>query len=242
MTRASWLRGEQRLRIANRRDEVLAAVLHHPAGRQPGPVAAAVAVVAHGMESSKDSPKHVALCRRLAAAGVAALRFDFAGRGESEGDPAALNLSREVEDLDGILAEVAGWGVPRVALVGSSLGAAVCLLAAASAPERVAALATIACPAVLPQGARVSAEFAADAAGHDLVAAAARVRVPWLVTHGDADGVVPIADGERLAAAAGVTLVRFSGADHRFTLAADQERLLAAVAAHVVAALAREPS
>lgn len=206
------------------------------------------------MLSSKDSAKHVTVCRRVAAAGITAVRFDFAGRGSSDGDPELFTVSREVEDLGDVIAWMTASGTRRLALVGSSLGGAVSLLVAARG-EPVVGLATIASPATLPDRARaswggggrevgdrvevapgvlISAQLFRDAAHHDLLAAAARVRVPWLVVHGAEDEVVPFADGERLAAAApAARLLPVAGADHRFEAGEHRERLIAAVVDHV---------
>jgi dienelactone hydrolase len=52
----------------------------------------------------------------------------------------------------------------------------------------------------------------------DIVAAASRITVPWLIVHGDADTSVPSADGQRLFDAAGdeAELLTLEGADHTF--------------------------
>lgn len=52
----------------------------------------------------------------------------------------------------------------------------------------------------------------------DPLRAAARRRVPWLIVHGGRDETVPIAEGEKLAAAAAqpVELLRIAAADHAF--------------------------
>jgi putative redox protein len=55
-----------------------------------------------------------------------------------------------------------------------------------------------------------------------LQAAAARVRVPWLLVHGDADEMVPLEDATDAIGASGGArehrpeLVPLAGADHRF--------------------------
>ena len=53
---------------------------------------------------------------------------------------------------------------------------------------------------------------------------AARIRVPWLLVHGDADELVPYQDALDARAAAGgqPDLVTLSGVDHRFTGAVPQ--------------------
>jgi len=52
----------------------------------------------------------------------------------------------------------------------------------------------------------------------DVPAAAARLAIPWLIVHGDADGSVPVDEGRRLFDAAGeeAELLVVEGADHGF--------------------------
>lgn len=52
----------------------------------------------------------------------------------------------------------------------------------------------------------------------DIPAAAARLSIPWLIVHGDADASVPVAEGHRLFDAAGenAELLVVEGADHGF--------------------------
>ncbi len=218
--------------FVNPRGQSLAATVHRPQGAWPS----WGAVVAHGMLSSKESPKHVALANLVAELGGAALRFDFAGRGRSQGDPTELTVSGEVADLHTALLWLRGRPVDRVALIGSSLGGTVALLHAAVDPD-VAALVTVAAPAVLPStpeavrgetvrrlpgglvetesGERFRDVFFTDANRHDPLAAAGRVACPWLVVHGMVDAVVPPEDASRLAGAAtDARVVLVSDADH----------------------------
>jgi predicted alpha/beta-hydrolase family hydrolase len=73
----------------NIRGQKIVGILHPPAS-QP----AAVVILCHGMESSKESEKIVVLSRQLSEKGIFALRFDFAGSGESEGRLREPNLQR----------------------------------------------------------------------------------------------------------------------------------------------------
>ncbi len=223
----------------------LAGALHHPAAGPPrwG------AVIAHGMLSSKGSTKHLAVASLVAELGGAALRFDFAGRGESEGDPTDLTITAELADLGAAVAWMRDRIVSSLALVGSSLGGAVAMLHASSDPA-VTALVTVASPSRLPDrpraawggpglrragdlvevspGELIRARFFTDAARHDPLAAAARVACPWLILHGTDDDVVPFADGEAYARAAPrARFVPVSGADHRSFADRHLERLLA---------------
>lgn len=248
----------EEVRFRSRRGRVLAGVLHHPQGTAP----TTAVVVAHGMLSSKASAKHVAVCERAAAAGALALRFDFAGRGGSEGTPSDLTVSGECADLEGALDAVAARGLSRTLLVGSSLGGSVAVLTAAR--RDVAGLVTIAAPVSLPRSPRTAwgethadadgtERFAdgtplpialfADAPKHDIAAAASAVQCPWLVIQGDRDAVVPPGAARELAARGHRTrLVVHPAADHAFTAGPHLEWLLDTVARFLQPAIAgRDP-
>lgn len=108
----------------------------------------AAAVVLHGWGSYRSGPHRmlVELCRRLAAEGLAALRFDLSGRGDSGGDYWETDLDRMVADA-GAAANflLKRTGARRLVACGLCSGANVAL-GAASADERfkaVAALSTL---------------------------------------------------------------------------------------------------
>ena len=242
----------ERLSFPNARGQALAGELHHP----PEGMARGIAVVlCHGMESSRSGLKHVRLANELAARGFPALRFDFAGCGDSQGNFEDMTYSREVEDLRGAVALLRNRGVDRFALFGSSMGGAVAFLFAGGEPAPpglagVATLAAVARPGRVPspmistetyerwkrdgflplgEGRRVSFTLMEDAQRIDVPAAAARVTVPVLVIHGDADEVVPVEDGHVLHAAvrhARKQLVIVEGADHRFSDPAHLDRAM----------------
>ena len=221
------------VRIPSRRGCQLAAVVHGPLQNRP------TVVIAHGMLSSKRSARHRAMAAALTSLDVAAVRFDFAGRGTSSGSWRDLTPEGERDDLLGVLDWVAGRGAGPLGLVGSSLGGAICIMVAAHDP-RVRALATWAAvgdfsamplwndPALVAlwqrageiehNGKRVPWAFLEQARRIDLIALARRIQVPALIAHGEADQVVPISQAEQLAAAIpGAELALLSGADHRLT-------------------------
>ncbi len=91
--------------------------------------------------------------------GIALLRFDFSGCGQSDGRIEESTLSGRVADLEAVLdfMEDRGWHHP-FGLMGSSFGGYAAILAAAQ-DKRVGALATLATPLFLgrllaPEGVR----------------------------------------------------------------------------------------
>src|SRR5208282_4030624 len=76
--------------------------------------------------------------RLLAREGVASLRLDFRGSGESEGDFQSMTLSREIKDakaaLD-FLRSQPGVNLERVGILGLSMGGYVAASVAAQDPS-----------------------------------------------------------------------------------------------------------
>jgi putative redox protein len=119
----------------------LAALLDRPADREP----IAYALFAHCFTCSKDYKGVVRVSKALVAEGIAVLRFDFTGLGESEGDFADTTFSSNVADLVAAAEYMERELEPPKLLIGHSLGGAAVLHAAAQIPSAVA-VATLAAP------------------------------------------------------------------------------------------------
>lgn len=157
-------------------------------------------------------------------------------------------LSNDLADLDAVLAHLAGSGEPPwLALLGHSRGGGIAVLQAGRdrrvralvtwaavssflrySPEEVVAwrrdgriqVANARTGQVLPVGTALLDDLDLNGAGSlDLIAAAGRVRVPWLIVHGRADETVPVSEAERLLEASGSPLAALrlvEGAGHTF--------------------------
>ena len=105
----------------------------------------ACALFAHCFTCSKDLKPVVNISRALTQRGIAVMRFDFTGLGESEGDFADTTFTSNVEDI----VAAAGFMERRYQapgiLIGHSLGGAAVLQAAARMPD-ISAIATIGAP------------------------------------------------------------------------------------------------
>jgi putative redox protein len=232
--RPDRLRGE-RVEFPGRRGNLLVGDLHR-ASESPAPAL----VLCHGMESTRGGTKQTAIVERFVPQGWTVLRFDFAYVGESEGRFEDLTISGEVDDALGALDFLAEFGPTTSIVIGSSLGGAVALLAAAQAVGKVDGVATIAAVAdaaiftesLSPQdiaswrreGRRawrdgwMRSTFLTDLEHIDILAAVRKIDKPLLVMHGQDDDVVPFEHAERIAAAAAgdVQLEAFPGVGHRF--------------------------
>ncbi len=134
----------QKLDFTNRDGQRLAARLDLPLDDKPS----AFAIFAHCFTCTKDFNAVVNINRALAAQGIAVLRFDFTGLGESEGDFAETNFSTNVADLVYAARFLARNHEPPRLLIGHSLGGAA-VIQAAREIDSVQAVATIAAPAEL---------------------------------------------------------------------------------------------
>jgi dipeptidyl aminopeptidase/acylaminoacyl peptidase len=105
----------------------ISGVLHLPVRKNPPGV-----IASHGLLSSKESEKYVALGERISTEGMAMLRFDFRGIGESEGSEADNTVSKKIADLSAavdFMRSYPGLG-EGIGLFGSSLGGFVSLIKA----------------------------------------------------------------------------------------------------------------
>ena len=120
----------------------LSAQLDLPAESDP----VAYALFAHCFTCTKNIKSASYISRALTTSGIAVLRFDFTGLGESEGEFADTNFSSNIDDLiaaaDFMAAEHTAPGI----LIGHSLGGAAVLQAAAELPQSRAVV-TIGAPA-----------------------------------------------------------------------------------------------
>jgi uncharacterized protein len=174
----------------------ISAVLHLPAHANPSCI-----VASHGLLSSKDSDKYIALGERLSQEGMALLRFDFRGCGESEGALEQSTVTSRISDLSSAIQFVGSHPdlKNRIGLLGSSLGGYVSLIKAATAKE-VGAVVLWSTPFHLDgieskndaQGMPpLGKTFMRDLKKHRLLPLLPRVS-NCLVIHGEADELVPV--------------------------------------------------
>jgi putative redox protein len=120
--------------------QTLSARLHLPAVE---PIACAV--FAHCFTCSKDSRAATHISSALAEKGIATLRFDFTGLGESEGDFDDTTFSHNVDDIAAAVQALREAYRAPALLIGHSLGGTAVLAAAGQIPE-VVGVATIGAP------------------------------------------------------------------------------------------------
>lgn len=115
-------------------EKALRGVLHTPGNGQASGVGV---VFLHGWSGCRLGPHRmfVKLARRLCRAGCHCLRFDFAGRGESDGAAAEASINTMIEDAKAAMAFLrAKTGVAPTVLVGICSGSKVAMGTVATVP------------------------------------------------------------------------------------------------------------
>jgi putative redox protein len=213
----------------------LAATLDVP-DREP----AAYALFAHCFTCGKDGLAAKRIAVRLAANGIAVLRFDFTGLGSSEGDFANSTFTSNVADLVRAADHLRATRKAPSLLIGHSFGGAAILAAADKIPEAFA-VATIAAPSdpnhvtalfkerieeIRTRGRAdvslagrpfpITREFLDDIAEHVLMKHVMQLRKALLIMHAPTDDTVGIDNATRIFAAAKhpKSFVSLDDADH----------------------------
>ena len=113
---------------------------------KPSNTPRAWAIFAHCFTCSKDLNAVISISRALTLSGIAVLRFDFTGLGESEGEFSDTDFTSNIGDLLSAAEYLEKEHEAPSLLIGHSLGGAA-VLAAAPKIEQVRAVATLGAPA-----------------------------------------------------------------------------------------------
>jgi len=234
-----------RLQFPNAIGEMLSAKLEMPVDKKP----IAFALFAHCFTCSKNLMAVTHISRGLTAKGIAVLRFDFTGLGESEGDFADTNFSSNVDDLV-VAAEYlkSEYEAPKL-LVGHSLGGAAVLIAASKLPY-IEAVATVGAPADPPhikhlftssleeistsgkadvslsgRPFTIKKQFIDDLDHYEQSQSIKNLEKPLLILHSPQDEIVDITNAEKIYKTAmhPKSYISLDGADHLLTDKADAQ-------------------
>ncbi len=207
------------------------------------------ALFAHCFTCGKDIAAASRISRALAARGIAVLRFDFTGLGNSDGDFANTNFTSNIQDLLAAAARLErDYAAPSL-LIGHSLGGAAVVAAAPQLPS-VQAVVTIAAPStpthvghllrevnddLMHTGEaevqiglrrfRIRRQLLDDLARWGDADHVRRLGRALLIFHSPVDDIVPIAEAAKLYGAAmhPKSFISLHGADHMLANPADAE-------------------
>lgn len=203
----------------------------------------AFAIFAHCFAGSHHTPGAARTCKQLTDFGIASLRFDFPGLGQSEGEFADTTFSQNVADLKAAANWLAEYHSAPQLIMGHSLGGAAAL-AAASQIDSIAAVATIGAPfdpahsvlhyadkiddidqngyATVTLGGRdlvISKSFLEDLADTNPEVYLSKLRKPLLLLHSPIDQTVGINNAQTIFSATRYpkSLVSLEKTDHLLT-------------------------
>ena len=221
--------------FTNLQGESLAGVLEMPTS-----TVKSYALFAHCFTCSKNNPAATWIARTLANQGIAVLRFDFTGLGDSTGEFSHTNFSSNVQDVLTAAQYLEQQYVAPSLLIGHSLGGSAVLAAAQELPF-VKAVATIGAPATAAHlkhlfadsyhqlmqqssvevqlGGRkfnIRRQFIDDLEKYNSVAHIKALNKALLIFHSSADNVVSIDEAARIYTAARhpKSFVSLDHADH----------------------------
>lgn len=199
----------------------LAAIIQKPAMKQGE--RCPMVVFCHGFGGRKEGPLFELVADSLQKHGIASIRFDFNGHGESEGRFQDMTVLNEIEDAKKVVDYVKKLPyTSKVALVGHSQGGVVASMTAGELNTDISSVVLMAPAAVLrddairgsifgkqfnpldpPEfvelwpGQKLGAKYIKTAFSLPIYETAARYQGPALIIHGNADRVVPYTYGER---------------------------------------------
>ncbi len=182
-----------------------------------------MAILMHGFTADKDSRIIALLADSLQTRGIASIRFDFNGHGESEGDFQEMTVPNEIEDAKMVYEHVKALPyVSDVALAGHSQGGVVASMVAGElGNDKVKAVVLFAPAAVLRDDAirgntmgafynpldppeyvqlgnkKLGGDFIRTAFSLPIYPTAAKYTGAACIIHGNGDRIVPYTYGER---------------------------------------------
>lgn len=203
-----------------------------------------VVVICHGFMGNKNEPLLSTIADNLVELGIGAIRCDFNGHGQSEGEFVDMTVLNEIDDAlavidyvrrmpqtDGISVLGHSQGGVVAAMVAGQLGSAVLKSAVLMAPAAVlrddalrgSTMGATYDPWHAPEyvdifGHRLGRDYIQTALSLPIYETAAKYDGPVLVLHGMADKVVPYTYGERFGREMPCCTVQLlPGDDHGFT-------------------------
>jgi len=215
----------------------------------PDEMTMAYALFAHCFTCSKDVAAASRITRALSKKGIAVLRFDFTGLGNSDGDFANTDFSSNLSDLNAAAKYLEENYTAPVMLIGHSLGGAAVLAAAQSIPS-VKTVVTIGAPATANhvehlfanvkkdiikndeaivdlEGRKftIKKQFLNDISSHNSTEHISKLGKALLIFHSPVDNIVPIEEAAKIYSSARhpKSFISLDKADHLLSRREDSE-------------------
>ncbi len=229
---------QEKIYFYNDAGELLTGTLHVPEAPSSQGV-----VVAHCFTGSRHISILTQICNQLCEAGIMALRFDFSGNGQSEGDFSDTTFSKSVGEINAAAEYLRTRGPGIIHLAGHSMGAIVSLIAGA-ASDRVSSICCIAgrlsgvdpyffldasqkrelkenkAVSFVSRNRKLTLKqgFFTDALTHNTAVIIESLNKKMLIVHGEADEIIPVQEAHKAHALNPRTaeLALMPGVDHMF--------------------------
>jgi len=231
---------EEKISFTNSKSNKLVGILAKPSDSTDIPIA----IICHGFTTNKNRPKYTELANKLYENGIASLRFDLFGHGESEGDFADITITEGVDDVLRAIEYVKSLGYTKIALIGNSFGGITSFVVSTKTKD-LTALALISPVSDYPevekmrrsdqdiakwkkdgftihrsskgQEFRLNYTFWEDIQKYLVYDIADQIKIPTLIVHGDADDLVPVDQSRKTAKLIpDCQLIEIKGATHRY--------------------------
>ena len=230
---------EEPIHFYNQQGEKLAGSLH-----QPKQHAGCGVVFGHCFTCTRHTRVIRDACDALTAEKFLALRFDFSGNGQSEGEFSKSTYSKQIAEMQEAAGVIMGKGVRRLGLAGHSMGAVIAVLTTARigtakavctlagrvtglnasnffSHRQIKELENTGKVAFTSRGRslQLSTDFFADSKQYDLAGTVKSLKTPLMVVHGDADEIIPVKDAylSKTLNPEHIKLAVIPGADHMFS-------------------------
>jgi putative redox protein len=238
---------ERPIHFKNKQGEKITGTLHLPDAATDRGV-----VLSHCFTCSRHTSILRQLGHDLAEAGLMALRFDFSGNGQSEGDFSHSTYTKQISETKIACDVISSHGASLIGLAGHSMGAVIALLTAVKM-KTTKAVCTIAgrlsgmnAMRFLNRDQRheldhtgqvaftsrgrpltLTQDFFSDADRFDLLEMLPSLKIPLLIVHGDRDEIIPVNEAHT---AHGFNpdkseLAIVAGADHMFSNKSHREEV-----------------
>jgi putative redox protein len=230
---------EQPIYFYNQQGEKIAGTLHFPKR-----FAGCGVVFGHCFTCSRHTRIIRRICSELAEKDVLALRFDFSGNGQSEGEFTESTYSKQIDEMQMAADVISDKGAQWIGLAGHSMGAVIAVLTAARTKDVKAVCALAGRLSGLNathffskgqlkeledtgkvsfssrgRSLQLSTKFFADVNQYDLPETVKSLQTPLMVVHGEADEIIPVQDAylAKKLNPEHTELVVIPGADHMFS-------------------------
>ncbi len=199
-----------------------------------------VVILAHGYGSHKNRPKYLRFAKEFGKRNIATFRFDFLGRGESEGSFEDITISEGANSILKAIDILKSKDFSEFGLIGISFGGISSAIASSKTDELKALV--LVCPVsdyvskkvleMTDDGIRkwketgctqiedrlLRYQFFEDAKKNNVYDVAHRINVPTMIIHGTSDEIVPFEQSMKTSGLIkNCRLERVEGCGHRFS-------------------------